>query len=315
MDVKLASVIITTRNRKNIVLDCLNSVLRMNYTNLEVILMDNASSDGTTEAVKKKFPRVKIVVSKKNLGIAGGRNAGLKVAKGGYILFLDSDTVVDINMATELINLIAKDAKIGIVVPKIYFFDEPNRIWYAGAKVNLFTSRTKNIGVYELDQGQYEQVYEVSHGPTAFLCRKEVIERIGDHEEKYFMSYADLDFAIRAKKNGFRVLFAPKAKLWHRIATGQDRNSIRDLLGTFPPRAYYFARNRFIFMKRHAKKLNFMIFLILFTPGLFLYYTTKIILCREWKYLRMYLLGLVDGLRYVLTNNIYDLDKKVKSSF
>jgi hypothetical protein len=304
MNEPLVSIIITTWNRKKDTMECLKSLYSQNYSNYEIILVDNGSEDNTPQEIRKKFQKVYIVENKKNLGIAGGRNSGLRFARGSYILFLDSDTIVDKNMIRELINVIEKGKKIGIVVPKMYFLDTPNLIWYAGAKVNLLTSRTQNIGAYEIDQGQYDEVSETSHGPTAFLCRKELIDKIGGHDEDYFMSYADLDFAIRTKKAGFKVLYVPSAKLWHKISAGKDKNPIRDLLGTFPFRAYYFARNRIIFMKKNVKFLNFIFFLLFFEPFFISVYIIKIVLYNQWKYLKMYLKGIRDGVYYTFTNRV-----------
>ena len=302
MNIPFISIIITTRNRKKDISECIESILSSNYSNYEIILVDNASEDDTVEMIEQKFPYVKIVKNDKNLGIAGGRNIGTSLAKGDYILFLDSDTIIDKNMLGELINVIKKEKRIGIVVPKMYFLESPNLIWYAGAKVNLLTSRTYNIGVYEIDYGQYDKICETSHGPTAFLCSRELINKIGEHNEEYFMSYADLDFAIRAKKEGFKVLYVPTAKLWHKISVGRNRTPIRDLLGTFPYRAYYFARNRFIFMKKNVPLINFLFFFIFFAPLFTVVYVIRIIWYRKWKYLNMYLKGAKDGICYVFTN-------------
>lgn len=295
----LVSVIIPTRDRKADVIDCLKSLADSNYQNYEVILVDNASTDGTAEAVCQRFPEIKIVGSERNLGIAGGRNLGQKFAEGDYLLFLDSDTVVDRDLLKELIELAQNDPKIGIVVPKMYFYDDPNRLWYAGATINLLTSRTRNIGVGEQDYGQYDEICEASHGPTAFLVRREVVEVIGGHEELYFMSYADADFALRAKRVGYKVVYTPKAKLWHKLSVSENR-SIRGLAGTFPFRAYYFARNRVIFMKRNAPKLNFLIFLFVFFPLFTLYFSYMMLIFRRFDYLKQHLRGTWDGFKYAL---------------
>lgn len=306
MDVGLlASVVITTRNRKNIVLDCLNSVLGMNYTNFEVILVDNASSDGTVQAVRKKFPRVKVVTAKENLGLSGGKNLGQRYAKGEYILFLDSDTIVNEKMLGELITLAENNPKIGITVPKMYYFDRPDVIWYAGAKVSLLTSRTENIGLNEKDRGQYDKVKKVSHGPTCFLVTRSALEAVRQHDEIYFMTYGDTDFALRAKEAGFKVLFCPKAKLWHRLGMEENIKTVRALGYNLPMRAYYFARNRVIFMKSHALRLNFIIFIFFFFPLFTLYFAYEIIRFGEgWQFLKPHLWGSFDGLRYAFGGKI-----------
>lgn len=302
---KLASIVITTYNRKEVVLDCLKSVFKMDYPNFEVILVDNASTDQTAQAVDKKFPKVKVIASKRNLGLNGGKNLGQKYAKGEYILFLDSDTVVDKNILTELVKLAESDSKIGVVCPKMYYMDRKNTIWYAGSVVNLFTSQTRNIGANEEDNGQCDQIRETQFAPTAYLATRKAVDKLKGHEEDFFMTYGDTDYGFRAQKAGLKVVFCPKAKLWHRLKTHENSSTIRALGYNLPMRAYYFARNRVVFMKRHAPLINFSIFMILFFPLITFYFTYKIIRYHGgWKFLKPHLMGTFDGLKYLLGGKI-----------
>ncbi len=299
---KLVSVVITTRNRKKDVLACLSSVYANDYPNSEVILADNASTDGTTEAVREKYSKVKLAVAKENLGLNGGKNLGQKLAKGDYIFFLDSDTMVDKKLLTELIKTAETEEKVGIVCPKMYFFDQKNVIWYAGTYVNMFTSQTFNIGCDEEDNGQYDQVRETQFAPTAYLAKRSVINKLKGHDETFFMTYGDTDFGFRARENGFKVLFCPTAKLWHRLGKEENSKTIRSLGYNLPMRAYYFARNRVIFMKKHASRKNFIFFMIVFFPLFTFYFIAKIIfLGANWKFLKPHLQGTWDGLLFAVT--------------
>lgn len=302
---KLATIVITTRDRKEIILDCLRSLFKMDYPNFEVILVDNASTDGTKEAVRKKFPKVKLIISKKNLGLNGGKNLGQKYAKGEYILFLDSDTVVDKRLLSELVKLAESDPKIGVVCPKMYYYDRKNIIWYAGSCVNLLTSQTKNVGANENDSGQWDQVRETQFAPTAYLATRKAVNKLKGHEEAFFMTYGDTDYGFRARKAGFKVMFCSKAKLWHRLGMEENIKSIRSLGYNLPMRAYYFARNRVIFMRRHAPEFNFILFMFFFFPLITFYFTYKIIRYHGgWKFLRPHLMGTFDGLKYLLGGKI-----------
>lgn len=304
---KLVSVIITTRDRKKIVLDCLESVLKMDYPNFEVILIDNASTDGTAKVVRKKFPKVKIIVSKKNLGLNGGKNLGQKHAHGDYILFIDSDTVVDKNLLAELVKIAETDKKIGILCPKIHYFDRKNVIWYAGSHINLLTSQTKNIGANQADQGQWDQIRPTEFAPTAYLAKRIVAQKLKGHNADFFMTYGDTDFGFRARKMGFKVIFCPTAKLWHRLQMQENIKTIRALGYNLPMRAYYFARNRVVFMKRHAPKLNFIIFMLFFFPSMTLYFAYKIIrFGGGWYFLKPHLQGSWDGFKFSFTGKIKD---------
>lgn len=302
---KLVSVVIITRNRKKITLDCLQSVLRMNYPAFEVILVDNASNDNTVEAVKKKFPKVRIAASPINLGLNGGRNLGQKKAKGKYILFLDSDTIVDKDLIKELVKIAETDPSIGIVCPKIYYYDKKNVIWYAGSFVNLLTSRTENIGANKVDKGQFDQVRETQFAPTAYLATRIAAKKLKGHDEVFFMTYGDTDYGFRAQEADFKVMFAPRAFLWHRLKKKENVKTIRALGYNLPMRAYYFSRNRVIFMKRHAPKLNFIIFMLFFFPILTLYFTYKIIIFGGGlRFLVPHWQGTLDGLKYLFFGKV-----------
>lgn len=302
---KKVSIVTITRNREKELAECLISVLKMNYPVFEVIVVDNGSTDGTVKTIKKQFPKVKLIEAGKNLGLNAGKNLGQKYAKGDYILFLDSDTVVDKNLLSELVRLAETDSKIGIVCPKMYFFDEKETIWYAGAKVNFWTSQTKNIGTYEKDQGQYNQVRKTDFAPTAYLAAKKLADKLKGHEEIFFMTYGDTDYGYRAKRAGFRVMFCPQAVLWHRLGKEENSKTIRALGYNLPMRAYYFARNRVVFMKRHAPKLNFLIFLVFFFPLMTIYITYKIIIFKGgWAFLKPHLEGSLDGLKYAIGGKI-----------
>lgn len=282
----------------------------MGYSPFEVILVDNGSTDETPEAVKKQFPLVKVIAAKRNLGLNGGKDLGQKYARGDYILFLDSDTIVHKNLLKELIKVAKSDHLIGIVCPKMYYYKPKNVIWYAGSFVNLLTSRTQNIGCNQQDNGQFDQIKETQFAPTAYLVTKKAAKKLKGHDESLFMTYGDTDYGFRARKMGFKVIFAPKAHLWHRIKKKENIKTIRALGFNLPMRAYYFARNRVIFMKRHAPKLNFLIFMLFFFPFLTLYFSYKIIIFGGgFKFLIPHWQGSLDGLKYVFNGRIINVYK------
>lgn len=297
---KLVSIVIVTYNRREVISDCLASVLKMNYPNFEVILVDNGSKDGTVEAIRERFPVVRVVASKINLGLNGGKNLGQNQARGEYVLFLDSDTIVDENLLAELVRVAESDPRVGMVCPKMYYHEPKDVIWYAGSFVNLWTSQTKNIGANEEDQGQWDQVRETEFAPTAYLTKREVVEKLKGHDEFLFMTYGDTDYGFRTREAGFKVMFCPIARLWHKIKKQENIKTIRALGYNLPMRAYYFARNRVVFMKRHAPKLNFAVFMLVFFPLFTLYVTYKIIIFGGGpKFLKPHWQGSLDGLGFI----------------
>ncbi len=297
----LVSVLITTKDRKEYVLECLASIQKSGCRNLEIIVVDNDSADGTPEAIRASFPEVKLLSPGKNLGIAGGRSLAENEARGEYLLFLDSDTVIHKEMVEKLRDVLDSRNDIGLTVPKMYFYDDPDRLWYAGSTFNLLTSKADNTGVREKDTGQYDRLKECAHGPTAFMVKTEVIEKLGGHDPLYFMSFADADLAMRIKEGGYKLLYVPEAMLWHRVAVRAD-NNLRGKFGFDSPlRAYYMARNRAIFMKKHAPLFNFLVFLVFFYPAFTIYYLVKIVQYNgPAEFMKNHLRGTWDGIKYAL---------------
>ena len=168
----LVSIIIVTYNRENDIDKCLESVFRSSYKNYEIIVVDNASKDNTIQILERKYKdKIKLIKSKKNLMAGGGRNLGAKYANGTLLLFIDSDNIIDKDMVKELVNSILGLYNAGLVGPLMYYYVDPKRIWWAGANINLWTSKTTYIGIDETDKGQYNDVRKVGHIPNIFMIK------------------------------------------------------------------------------------------------------------------------------------------------
>ncbi len=290
------SVIIPTFNSWETLKSCIASIQKQTLKPLEIIIVDNASIDGTSEKVRKGFPQIEIVRLKENTGVTGGRNAGIKVVnrKTDYLFFFDHDMVANEKMLEELVKVAESNPKIGIVTPKIYYFEDKKRIWAAGTEINLWTGQVLFRG--GKDRGQYNKIADVQVAPAAMLVRKEMIDKIGRFDDIYFATYEDTDFCFRARKAGYRVVYIPKAITYHKIPL-RERESVERLLS----RAYWVGRNRMIFMKRYGK--NFWLFL-LFLPVFTLYYG---FLALRFKKIS----GMVDFLRGTLSGFLLILKGKV----
>jgi hypothetical protein len=192
------------------------------YNNYKVLVVDNASSDGTKEEVQKCFPEVEYVLNPTNLRFAGGNNVGIDytLSKGAdYILLLNNDTTVAENFLDELVNTASRNSNIGIVGPKMYYHGDPNRIWYAGGKIEWWKGWLSHIGVREIDNGQYDQTKETDFiSGCCFLTRREVVDKIGMLDTSYYIYGEDVDWCIRAFRAGYRLMFEPKAKIWHKLS-------------------------------------------------------------------------------------------------
>ncbi|BDZ69136.1 hypothetical protein GCM10025860_25840 [Methanobacterium ferruginis] len=145
---------------------------------------------------------------------------------------------------------------VGILGPKLYFYDEPDTIWSAGCKLSWKLSRGIQIGVNELDKGQYDNEKEVEYvSGSAFLIKNEVIKKIGLMDEKYFLYFEESDWTLRANQASYKSLYVPTAKVWHKIS--QSGGGIAK-----PTGLYYITRNRWIFMRKWAKKRDYIFFII-----------------------------------------------------
>lgn len=245
-----------TWNQCDDTLRCLESLARLDYPNLHHILVDNGSTDGTAEAVGRRFPSIHILRNAVNLGFGGGFNVGLRHALeigAEYIFIINNDTTVASDAVSQLVYY-AGPKEIGILTPKIYYATDPTRIWSVGTKRSKWTLEMTGGGEGEIDRGQWdtprEQDYLVG---CALLLKRTLLERVGLFDERFSpIYYEDLDLCLRAQKAGFRLLLVPSAHVWHRGAASVGG------FGT-PRQRYLMARNSVVFFRKHAHGWRWLI--------------------------------------------------------
>lgn len=240
----LISIIILNYNAREFSVRCIDSVLRTDYPNFEVVFCDNASADGSVESITKHFgydARLRIVSNKKNYGAAEGNNIGASHARvnAKYLVFLNNDTEVDATWLKWLANVMDKNEKVGAAGCKQLLIDNHQVIDIAGTQMDKFGFLYPR-GRLEKDQGQLDQsITEVfTYGSTALMVRKSIFDRIGGFDQKYFGWYEDNDLCWRVRLAGFRVVSVPKAKVYHAVS-----GSMRKL--PKPTNIYYAERNKF----------------------------------------------------------------------
>jgi len=221
----LVYIIVLNYNRKDDTLDCLRSLYGMDYPNFRVVMVDNASKDGTAAAVREAFPRAVVIETGANLMYAGGNNAGLQLAlKDGadYAMLLNNDTVVAPDMLSILVDAVEGYHLAGIAGPMMYYYakkDGRDQIWYAGGIVDLLRGLTAHRGIREVDAGQYSKVEETGYVTgCGMLIYRACLEKVGMLDTAYFLYAEDSDYSMRAMRAGFKLLFVPKAKLWHKVS-------------------------------------------------------------------------------------------------
>ena len=220
MEVKV-SVVIPNWNGERFLRGCLQSLREQTFKAFEVILVDNASTDGSLALVEKEFPEVRIVKLVRNLGLTGGANAGIKAAQGEVIALLNNDAEAHPNWLESLWDALQRHPEAGMAASKILLYDRRSIINSAGDFYRL-DGVPGNRGVWEEDRGQYdreEYVFGACGGAAAY--RKAMLEEIGLFDEDMFMYCEDVDLAWRAQIAGYRCVYTPKAIAYHRLsATG-----------------------------------------------------------------------------------------------
>ena len=250
--------------------------------NMEVIVVDNASTQDEASIISERYPQVKVIRSHKNLGFAGGNNVGIKAAKGQYILLINNDTYFKAYNIDALINRLESSDKIGIVCPKLRFAWANHPIQFAGyTPLSPITIRNQAIGFGESDHGQYDTAHPTpyAHG-AAMLVKREAMDKVGLMPECYFLYYEELDWSMMFTRTGYEIWYDPACTVYHKESQTTGQNS--------PLRTYYITRNRLLFVKRNYQGI-----------------------CKYLSYI--YLIGLVatrDMLKYVFLGRL-DLVKAV----
>ncbi len=225
----LIYVIVLTWNGKEDTLECLRSLQGVSYPRWKVVVVDNASADGTVQAVKAEFPDIEILVNETNLRYAGGNNQGILYALdhgADAVLLLNNDTIVDPGFLSELVRVLMLDEMNGIIGPKILYYSDPRRIWYAGGKIDRWQGWISHIGIREIDRGQYNAMTATEYVTgCCMLVKRKVIERCGMLDESYFIYGEDVDWCLRAFREGYRIIFQPQARVWHKISASSGHVS------------------------------------------------------------------------------------------
>ena len=218
---ELVSIIITNWNGKEYLERCLSSVFNQSYKNIEVILVDDASRDGSVNYLKRNFLRAKIIVSEKHLGFAGVNNIGYKQSKGKYILFLNNDTEVTKDFLIKLINVLGSNKNIGGVQSKILFMDNSTRLDSVGAFLTN-TGFLYHYGIKKKDSSKYNKQIDIYTAKGAcMLFKREVLKKIEVDSEifdsEYYSYFEETDMCHRVWLAGYRIVFVPNSVIYHEM--------------------------------------------------------------------------------------------------
>lgn len=226
-DQPLVSIIIPNWNGKGILRTCLQSLVSLTYPNYEIIVVDNASTDGSPEMVKNEFPDVKLIINKTNLGWAGGCNIGIKAARGDLFALFNNDAVADPNWLSELVNVIKSSSDIGIVGGTVFCYEPSDIIDDTGLKIDPITGI-----VWRVNRGkrlaQLEDLQDIDFvSGVSLLLKRELIEKIGLFDEDYPLYHEETDFGLNTQRAGYKCKIVPSAFVWHMGAVTVKKLPIR----------------------------------------------------------------------------------------
>jgi GT2 family glycosyltransferase len=231
-------IIVLNYNGKNCLSQCLNSVYQSDYPNFEVIVVDNASTDGSFEEARQKFQSANLIRNNANLGFAAGNNIGIRYALekfGDYVFLLNNDATLESETLSELVAQAEKN-RLSIASPLIYKND---KIWFEGGKIIWLMMRAIHKKLRTSLTKPFVSEYVTG---CAMLINKKVFQTIGLFDEKFFLYYEDADFCTRAKRKGFSSYIIPSAKVTHKEASESEN----------PAKLYWLVLSGLIFFQKNT---------------------------------------------------------------
>jgi GT2 family glycosyltransferase len=306
MSPKLApktNIVILNWNSHEMTAECIRSLQAMDSSDFEILIVDNGSADGSVKILAQEFPQITVLPQERNLGFAAGCNVGMRHAlaqDAEYVLLLNNDTFVAPDFLREILAAIQNDPRIGAICPKIYFADQPEMLWYAGADFSLWTGTAKHRGWKEVDRGQFDRHEEITQATgCAMLVRCSALRDVGLLDEQFWAYVEDLDWSLRFLKRGYRLAFAPKARLWHCCGA----TSVKSMgAGSQALRQFFSTRNMIFLARKHIHWWQIPTYAFGFMFNHIAFYTALRLWRRDFWALFAIYRGLSHGLRTSLSS-------------
>ena len=264
----LVSIIILNYNAGELLLNCIGSIKKSAYKNLEIIVVDNISTDKSQETCKEKYPDIKLVQNNENFGYCEGNNIGIREAKGDYIIILNPDTIVESNWIKELISAYNKFGE-GLYQPKHLSLNEKTVYMSAGNMLNIFGfgyAREKG----NKDENQFNKIEEISYASgTCLFTSSAVLKKVGLFDPFIFLYHDDLDLGWRASQLGIKSYYVPTSIIYHAESYSLKWNA---------EKFYWLERNRkYCILTHYSKQTYSKIFPTLLVVDFFvwIFYLTK----------------------------------------
>lgn len=241
--------VVVNWNGSAVIEACLTTLLDSDYPTLRVLVVDNASEDGSLELVRDRFPSVRIEQTGANLGFAGGANRGLEAARqdgADYILLMNNDVEIHAAAVRRLVEAAEAHPEALLLGPKIYYHDEPDVIWSAGGAVSFWSGHIRHLGIRQRDDGRYDETRGVDYlTACAVMLPARTLDTVGALDESYHMYNEDTDWSTRVVRSGGTALYVPDARLWHKVSSSSGG-------GLTPYKIYHRIRSTFSYFRRYA---------------------------------------------------------------
>jgi GT2 family glycosyltransferase len=241
--------VVLSWNRREDTLACLRSLAQVDYPRLRVVVVDNASTDGSADAVAVEFPDVDLMRNALNRGYAGGMNDGIERAlefDSDYVLLLNNDVEVEPGFLSALVEEAARAPDAAALSPVIVFADRADLVWYAGARFDPARGYNGRITGYREPVSRFTEVTETERAAgTALLVSRRALDEVGLFDEQLFAYSEDADWSLRARAAGYRLLVVPAARVRHKVSLSSGGENS-------PTTLYYGLRNALVVAERHA---------------------------------------------------------------
>lgn len=233
-------IIILNYNGYELIRRCLSSVFKIEYSNFEVVVVDNCSTDGSFELAKTHFGKASFIRNQANMGFSAGNNAGIRFAlerRADYVLLLNNDTEVEKEFLLKLVEAAESERRIGVVSPVI--FDASSReVWFSGGVIDWW--RMKALHCRDIDMVEQKESQFISG--CAMLIKADVFKSVGLLDEQFFLYWEDVDFSLRSRMRGYKNMVVRSSWVYHFEKSERNREQ----------KTYWLVLSGLLFFRKHT---------------------------------------------------------------
>ena len=241
-------VILVNWNGRDDTLECLDSLRAIEYSNLQILVVDNGSRDDSVDALRAAFPDVEIIETKANLGFTGGNNVGIRRALSNgadFVFLLNNDTTIAPRAISELVKAAQENPKFGLLTPVINYYDRPDEAWFGGARLDIKNGIAVHDNSYPPQTGETLREIPWASGCAMFFPA-ELLRRLKGFDDRFFLNWEDVDLSLRVRRAGFKIGLVPSARVWHKVGRSFEQTS-HSASGL-----YYGFRNNLLLARLHG---------------------------------------------------------------